>query len=116
MFAEYEYRLNRVLKDGSTERANLVSAANQGNRDAQEKLRNSPKLPGCVAYLWAYFCQLDRTRFNFGFGPLSLQMAEIEAWGRLHHVKLDVWELDAILELDRLFLADYAEANKKQEG
>jgi len=103
-------------KDGSTERDNLKAAAEQGNKEAAAALKNAPRLPAKARYLWEYFKQLHGTRANYGWGPVALSYVEIEAWSRLHHVKLDPWELDAILRLDSLFLASCAKVAKEQEG
>ena len=115
-FAEFEFDLNKTLQDGSTERDNLLSAARQGNRQAIEKLAEAPKFPQTIGYLWEYFHQLNRTRSNYGWGPVSFTYTEIEAWSRLHYIKLDRWELNAILRLDRSFLECWQKNQPKQES
>jgi len=70
-----------------------------------EALANLPELPPHAAHLWEYFTELSRKRVMGFNGPASLQFVDIEAWGRLKRVRLDPWELDAILTLDDLFLA-----------
>lgn len=104
------------MKDGSSERDNLIAAAAEGNREAKAKLDNAPKLPPHAVYLWEYFCQLHATRPNYGWGAVSLQYSEIEAWARLCHVELDGWELDAILRIDRKFLDSCAKQTPNTEG
>lgn len=43
-------------------------------------------------------------------GTGGVLFTEIEAWQRLNHITLSPWELDSLLELDRLVVAN---ANKK---
>ena len=63
-----------------------------------------PKMPTSLNHLWAYFLELHRRRKSNGFGPVPLQYVDIEAWGRLTRIKLDLWELQAILEADDAYL------------
>lgn len=81
-----------------------------------EELANAPVMPECAAYLWAYFWELHRSRHHNGFGWLSLQYSDIEAWSRLTKQKLDQWELSAILRLDSLYLDSLAKKKPNQEG
>lgn len=111
-YAQAEFELDVRLEDGSSERDNLVSAAKQGNRQAIDKLAGMPTIPAPLAYLWAYFKEIRRTRQHNGWSFNHICYSEIEAWCRLCNVKLDHWELDAILGLDAIFMNAMANAKK----
>jgi hypothetical protein len=66
-----------------------------------------------VEYLWQYFIQLSNVRTSNGFGPNGISFAEIYAWQQLTGQSLDCWELDVVLQLDQLFLANYAKHSNK---
>ena len=89
---------------------------NQGNREAEETLSGLPTLPEVLEYLWEYYNQLSVTRQNFGWGPTALTYQEIAAWSKLRNVKLDPWELDALLMVDSVFLTVSAEAEAKRKA
>jgi hypothetical protein len=66
--------------------------------------------PACLDYLWQWFCELSNSRQYTDFGPLALSYQEIQAWANLTGKDPAAWEVEAIKQIDRLFLN---EATKK---
>lgn len=81
-----------------------------------EEFKAIPKLPLSMHELWAYFLELNRRRKSNGFGPVPLQYSDIEAWQRMTNRTLDVWELEAILELDDAYLIVSANKSNNESG
>lgn len=109
-FAETDFAYSAKGEDGHSKRDHLISAAEQGNKAAQQELDEIPKCPQATLYLWNYFLKLDAKRQSNGFGVLPLLISEMEAWFRLRRIKLDHWELDALDRLDTLYLASRVQA------
>lgn len=84
----------------------------QGDRIAQQMLDDFLVLPENVEYLWDSFLELHLTRRNYGYGAMPIEYKEILAWKTLRGIKLDGWELDAILGLDGIYLSEQDEGKK----
>ena len=50
--------------------------------------------------MWFHFRELDSQRTGNGYGPNALGFVAIAEWARLREIRLDQWELDAILAMD----------------
>jgi hypothetical protein len=59
--------------------------------------------------------ELHRARSNNGFGPCPLSYSDINSWTILTKQKLDVWELDALLKLDVVFLSTKSKGKSKDD-
>lgn len=71
-------------------------------------------MPPSIAHIWEFFIELQRRRKSNGYGPIPLQYVDIEAWERLTHRKLDLWELQAILGIDDAYLIMSGKKTKQQ--
>ncbi len=107
-FAEHEFQLSTRQKDGSSLREHLESVQRQtGNTPSRlEQI----SLPYCIVYLWHWFCELSGGRGYSEHGPMQLTYSEIFAWSQLMKIELMVWEVTALKQVDRVFIA---EATKK---
>ena len=61
-------------------------------------------LPGCLDYLWRWFCELSGGRGYAEFGPLPLTYSEIKAWSELTKTDTAAWEVETLKALDRAYL------------
>ena len=104
-FAQAEFALSARQEDGASLRDHLLSAYDQtGVLDPQ--IAEAPPLPPATGYLWAHWRSLDGERHYTDHGlPQRLRSLDIGAWAALRRVRLDPWELDAILALERAFFA-----------
>jgi len=69
----------------------------------------APDCPPGAAYLWSWFLQLHAGRRSGGFGPANLAYVDIEAFFRLHRIKPEPWEIEAIMAVDGEWLNVQAE-------
>lgn len=65
----------------------------------------SSHVPAGGQLIWRWFIDLCRTRSYHGYGPNPLTYAEIEAYARVYGWPIDGRHVDAILEMDRAWLA-----------
>lgn len=77
-------------------------------------LEDEPEIPAAVEHIWGWFLQLSATRGG-GFGPAPLAYSEIEAWTRMTGDDPTPWELERIMELDRIYLNHMAERAKDKD-
>lgn len=98
--------------EGGTLRDAFASFKKQmGRPHPEDRAPTDP--PVTLLYLWQWFHQLSSSRPLGGMGtPMPIPQSEIDAWCRLHDVKLAHWELDALSALDGLFLRSL---NKSEE-
>lgn len=76
-----------------------------------------PPLPPLAAPAWAVFAALHAKRRSGMAAPEGIAHTEVLAWQRLHGVQLSAWELQAIDQLDAVFLryaADQAEQHRRR--
>lgn len=107
-FAVHEFRLMARQKDGSTLREHLERQAQSGRMLGQPPpaLLAPKELPECAAYLWRWFIELSCARSYSEAGPLPISHAEMLAWARLTRNDPDAWEIAALREIDRAYLAE----------
>lgn len=103
-------RLAARQPDGASLRQHLQLAAQATGRPDPLLLR---LLPGWAAALWAAFIDLAQARPQGMNGAGAIPLAEIEAWQRLHGVRLTPWEVGCITAMDR---ATLAAADQPQKG
>lgn len=96
-------QLSARQADGHSLRQHLQAAARAG--DVDERLVAQP--PAAGAQLWEAFAELSASR-PAGFGLAAVPHSEIEAWQRLHRVRLTPWEIETIMDMDRAALAALA--------
>lgn len=97
-----ELRLAQPQPGGGTRRDHLLSAARQGA--PADELLAGPAMPAACAALWGFFLDLHAARGSSGSGPLPLRAADIEAAARLARLELTTWEVDTLMDLDRMAL------------
>jgi hypothetical protein len=59
--------------------------------------------------VWEAYVALDATRAAGFNGPQSISYAEMEAYSRLSDIRLEPWEVRAIVALDRVYAEVQAE-------
>lgn len=79
----------------------LEVAARCGSTQASAALEDAPELPEPLAYIWAWWCDFARGRAA-GFERAHATWTEIEAWCRLKHRQLTIFEVDLLIEIDQL--------------
>ncbi|MGQ5524253.1 phage tail assembly chaperone [Chitinimonas sp. PSY-7] len=60
-----------------------------------------PVVPACVQSLYDTYFQLRNAASSTGFGPPAISLADIVAWQQLFGVRLNGWEIETLLEMDR---------------
>lgn len=74
-----------------------------------DPLLDVPPVPQCASALWRFWSSLSSTRpSSMGLSPISHQ--EIAAASVLHRVTLVPWEVETILQLDRVAMSWAAKA------
>lgn len=97
------------MPDGATLRDHLAAAAAHGGPpDPRLHLRPPPG----TAAVWECFVALNGCR-PAGMGPSGIPPSEIDAWQRLHGVRLTPWEVELLMAVDRAVLAAQAEAESR---
>jgi hypothetical protein len=94
-------RLAARLPDGSTLRQHLQAAG------ATDPRLTAMPPAGCDG-IWRAFCDLNAAR-PVGMGAGAVPPSEIDAWQRLHGVRLSPWEVETLMLMDRAALAVMAE-------
>jgi len=102
-WAEHRFRLSKTDGKGITKRQHLEQIERQLGRKPIE-LVEPCVLPSVVAYIWAAFCRLSNRRTSSETGVNPITFTEINAWKELLEVKVKPWEIEAILELDEVYL------------
>lgn len=68
------------------------------------QLAEALPLPELARHVWGYFAELSRFRGSNGFGPNPITPTGIKDWCWLAGMKLDPWEIRAIVLLDEAYL------------
>lgn len=71
-------------------------------------------LPEALAHVMDWFQELSSARGSTGFGMAPLSYQEIEAWARLRDVRPTPFEVQALKDVDMIYLASIVE--KRDEG
>lgn len=75
-----------------------------------------PPLAAPVAHIWDWFLELHAARGGNGFGPNAIGWREIQAWLDLTGTLARPPEIQAIMAIDRAWLADQAEQQSAKEA
>lgn len=105
-FAEHQFTLARRMPDGTTRRAHLESVERQTGRRPAEL--DGPELPADGSHIWAWFLELSVGRGSNGFGPDPISWLDVLAWTVLTRTIARPAEIEAIMALDRAWLAAQA--------
>jgi hypothetical protein len=91
----------------------LTGAGSQGAHVAQARktLKATQEIPAAILeppegteWIWALFLALSRTRTHSDGDYHPIQYREIDSWVNLHFVSLSHFEIQAIQELDQVWL------------
>jgi hypothetical protein len=63
-------------------------------------------IPAAIIYIWQWFCELSGGRGYSEAGPGALTYSEILAWAQLTKSDPMAWEVEALKELDRVYLTE----------
>jgi hypothetical protein len=118
LFAGHEFRLERKLGDGGTERQHLESAQRQfaklGIKPKQLVTTEGPPFPRELAYLWNYFAELMQGIDAGGFAAPRVTWQALRAWREETGVELDPWESRCLVALGDAYAAAHVEAAEKE--
>lgn len=103
-------QLRAPQADGASLLTHLQRAAPYEGADPR-LARLAEPLPPTLVPLWEAFCALSHSRQGEG----GIAPTEIEAYGRLHQLRLTSWEVDTILATDRAWRAAEALHNTPKE-
>jgi hypothetical protein len=84
-----------------------LQAAAQATGRADPLLQRQP--PAAAGQLWQVFCDLSAQRAP----GAAIALTEVEAWQRLHGVRLTGWEVGCIVAMDQAALATSADLHRK---
>ncbi len=107
-FAEAEFKLGVVQPDGATLREHYENLLRQ--KGVTHELLEASECPDSLFYIWEYFLTMNIRRTGNGYGPNPLTPPEVEAWARLHGVRLTPFEAEALDGLETRFLKHFAKA------
>jgi hypothetical protein len=99
--------MERPVEGGGTVRDQLEAVKRMTGRAPAELI--GPELPDHLAYLMAWFDEIDAGRGSSGMGPAPLSSLEIRSWAELAGVRLEPWEHRALRVLDNAYLVAMAE-------
>ena len=91
------------MPDGTTRRSHLESVERQTGRRPAEL--DGPGLPADGMHIWAWFLELSAGRGSSGFGPNPISWLDLLAWTALTGMIVRSAEVEAIMALDRAWLA-----------
>ena len=70
----------------------------------QAELADETEIPRYTEHVWGYFSELHRERSSNGMGPNCINSTGIKHWCELSKIVLEVWEIEAIKKLDKLWM------------
>lgn len=94
-------QLGAAQGDGASLRTHLQRLRNNTGRIDPLLVAVNRPLPAGVAHLWDAFVALSATRAPAFEGLAAITCTEIEAWQRLHGLRLTPWEVETLLAVDR---------------
>jgi hypothetical protein len=105
-WAEHRFKLNKLDKDGISEREHLEQVERQTGR-RPEALEPPTDFPMLLGHVWSAFLTLSNRR-TMGFsGPNPVTFEQIKAWKELTETPIDTWEIQAIIRLDQVYMGVY---------
>jgi hypothetical protein len=109
-WAEHHFKLQQSSSDGASIAEHLESGREQLNKI---KLRKSParpipsddeapEFPWPLNYLWEYFLEIADAVPRDDVGAPMITWGDIESWSELMGVRLEPWELRAVVVIGRV--------------
>jgi hypothetical protein len=114
-YAKAQFALDQPEKDGVSRREHLLAAWRTSGVQPAE-LAEAPELPDGGSKVWADFQDLHKTRRSGLNGPERIAFADLHSWQIVTRLRLELWEVRAILRLDAEFMASWFEAQKRNSG
>ena len=101
-FAEHSFALNKTDESGTSEREHLEQVERQTG--IRPKELEGPDFPFLLSHIWSAFvaCSKARTGGFSGANPLTYE--NIKSWIELTGTPLDPREVDAVKELDVIYI------------
>lgn len=103
-FAENEFKLAQVQKDGSTYKDHLKLIEERSGK-IQEELHYE-SIPNSCLHVWDWFLQLDSSRSS-GMQVNPLTYSDMYAFFKLYNVEPEDWEITLLKQFDRVALKEY---------
>ncbi|MCW5695776.1 MAG: hypothetical protein KIS96_03465 [Bauldia sp.] len=117
-WAEHEFRLDRKLDDGATERDHLESAARQlkalGRQPKAEPTVDGPPFPDELDYLYRWFMEISLGLASSGMAPAVVTWRDITDWQEQTGEIVEPWEARALVSLGALRASIAVEKTKKK--
>ncbi len=101
-FAEHSFALNKTDESGTSEREHLEQVERQTG--IRPKELEGPDFPFLLSHIWSAFvaCSKARTGGFSGANPLTYE--NIKSWIELTGTPLDPREVEAVKELDVIYI------------
>lgn len=121
-FAEHDFRSQRKLSDGATERDHIASARAQFEalgikpKALVEAADKAPVCPPELSYLWDYFLEISLGLASNGMGPAVITWEGLKAWCELRVTPLTRWESLALVRLGQLRALVRSEATEQTKA
>tara|TARA_R110002072_G_scaffold196255_1_gene353690 strand:+ start:515 stop:772 length:258 start_codon:yes stop_codon:yes gene_type:complete len=65
---------------------------------------DGPDFPTLVSHIWSAFISLSNSRIGGFNGPNPISYDTIKAWKELTETPLSAWEVEAIIEIDLVYM------------
>ena len=97
------------MGDGAPRREHLLAVERITKKRPLEL--DGVELPPETAHVWSWFISLHRARGSNGMGPNPISYSDVAAFAGLTGIIIRQVELDALFEIDQLWLASQAKKN-----
>lgn len=114
-FAAAQFALSKPDPTTGKTRLKVLQEIREQTGVVAQELRDMPPLPPALAYLWAWFADLDESR-PAGMGLAALSWADIAAYFSLHRIKPQPWEVETLRRIDRAYRKCCAEPSSMAAG
>jgi hypothetical protein len=103
-FADNEFELSAVQKDGSCLRDHYLSVFDQTGKKPRQ-LEAYPA-PLALIYVWEWFVELSLGRQSSGFGAMPFSWSDIQAWKSLCGYNISSQDIRLLKRLDSIAVKD----------
>jgi hypothetical protein len=100
-------------KSGSSRRAHLRQVEKTSGKTPEELLEN-PELPEPVKHVWEWWYELHNARSAGGMGQSPITYLDIQAWAKMSRQEPTPWEVQALREMDKVYMSWSREKGKKE--
>tara|TARA_R110000772_G_scaffold260035_1_gene377856 strand:+ start:505 stop:804 length:300 start_codon:yes stop_codon:yes gene_type:complete len=97
--------MSKSGKDNISKRQHLEQVEKQTGKRPEEL--EGPKFPHLISHVWSAFLSISQSR-TMGFnGPNPISLLEIRAWVEMTNATLSSREVEAIRELDVIYMRSF---------